>query len=169
VGAYGAILLAENPAIIKLKAFQSHLLQLAALAIISVFVYFSDYGKMAKLALPLGNLLISISILFLILCYIKPSNSYIYKFLNSKIMIHIGVLSYSLYVWQEFFTGGVINSLWRPFPYNLIMIYCVSLASYYLLEQPILKLKKPFITSPLNPEPLTEIYNQAPTGSQVVK
>jgi peptidoglycan/LPS O-acetylase OafA/YrhL len=141
IGAFGAILLFENPSIIEMKIWRSSFLQIAALAMICLFVYFSGYGKFGKFAVPFGNLIISSSILFLIFSYIKPSNSLVFKFLNSKIIVHIGILSYSLYVWQQFFFTGS-NAIWRTFPYNLLVIYGVSLISYYLIEQPFLKLRE---------------------------
>jgi len=145
IGAFGAVLLFENPQIINLQVFRSLLLKIIALGIVASFVYFIGYGKMAIIALPFGNLMISASILFLVFCYLKPSDTFIYKFLNNKVIVHIGMLSYSLYVWQQFFIGEIPH-LWRPFPYNLVMIYCAALVSYYLLEQPVLKLKKLFIS-----------------------
>ncbi|MBS1519714.1 MAG: acyltransferase [Bacteroidetes bacterium] len=144
VGALGSIMLFENPAILELKIWKSYLLQITALVIIGLFVYCSDYGKGAKIALPFGNLLISISILFIIFAYIKPSKTLVFRILNSKAMIHIGLLSYSIYVWQQFFFINTINMIWFVFPYNIIMIYIISLASYYLFEKPCLKLKQLF-------------------------
>ncbi|MGZ3822906.1 MAG: acyltransferase family protein, partial [Mucilaginibacter sp.] len=116
IGALGGILFFEHPEIINLKAFRSYFLQFIALLLIASFVYFSAYGKLGIIALPFGNLIISVSILFLLFCYLKPSDRLVYRFLNHKAIVHIGVLSYSLYIWQQFFIIGSFNVTWRVFP-----------------------------------------------------
>jgi peptidoglycan/LPS O-acetylase OafA/YrhL len=66
-----------------------------------------------------------------------------FKFLNSAIMNQIGILSYSIYLWQQMFlikTGFFINK----FPLNLLFIAIAALASYYLIEKPFLRLKSKF-------------------------
>lgn len=66
-----------------------------------------------------------------------------YSFLNTKAMNFIGVLSYSLYLWQELFiydTQLFINKL----PFNLIFLFGAALFSYYLVEKPFLKLKSKY-------------------------
>jgi peptidoglycan/LPS O-acetylase OafA/YrhL len=142
IGALGGILLFENPSIIKHKVFSSYLLQLAALILIGTFVYLSGYGKLAKISLPFGNTVISFSILFLIFSYITPSEKVVYKVLNSKVMVHIGVLSYSIYIWQQYFMSSEHLSVLRFFPLNILTIYLVSFVSYYLWESRFLKLKQ---------------------------
>jgi len=142
IGALGGIMLFENPSMIKHRVFNSYILQLAAIVIIGTFVYLSGYGKLAKIALPFGNAIISISILFLIFSYITPSEKVIYKILNNKVMVHTGVLSYSLYIWQQYFLSSDYLPVLRFFPINIVIIYLVSLASYYLWESQFLKLKR---------------------------
>lgn len=140
VGALGGIIFFENPVICKKTIFNSYPAQLLAVFLICVFVYCSGYGKLAKVALPFGNLIISTSILFLLFSYIRPSNSIVYKFLNSRFIVHIGILSYSIYIWQQFFVVGKYG--WRIFPLSILVIYVVSLISYYLWEKSFLTMKK---------------------------
>jgi peptidoglycan/LPS O-acetylase OafA/YrhL len=143
IGVYGAIIYFERPAIIQHKAFRLVWLKLLALIIFCLFIYLSGYGKLAIIALPFGHIFISLSILFLIGCYLTPSATIIYKVLNNKAVMHIGVLSYSIYVWQQFFFVGDTRFVYlRTFPSNILIIYVVSLASYYLWEKPFLKLKR---------------------------
>lgn len=152
IGAFGGIMFFENPDIFKHKIFGSYLAQLIALSLFLLFVYFTEHGILAPVSLPFGNAIISISVLFLISSYIVPSDKIIFKILNSRAFVHIGILSYSIYIWQEFFFVGEIKAFWRIFPYNILVIYCVSLASYHLWEKPFLKLKKQFSTTGLQPE-----------------
>ncbi len=68
-----------------------------------------------------------------------PKNKW-YSFLNSNYLKFIGVLSYSLYLWQQFFLQG--NAfLITSFPLNLVCLFLVSCGSYYFIEKPFLKLK----------------------------
>lgn len=143
IGALGGILFFENKFPNDNKILNSIVLHVFLIMIIFVLIYFSAAGKFGKLALPFGNTIISFSILIIIFSYITPSNKLVYKLLNSNIMVHIGVLSYSLYVWQQFFLCGQVG-IYRTLPYNIIIIYFVSLGSYYLWEKPFLKLKSRF-------------------------
>jgi peptidoglycan/LPS O-acetylase OafA/YrhL len=148
IGAFGGILFFENKKICKLKMFSNYGLQLIMVVLIVTFKYFSTAGKFGVIALPFGNTIISFSILFLIFAYITPSDKVIFKILNYKAVVHIGVLSYSIYIWQQFFFMGNTGA-WRIFPYNIVEVYVVALASYYLWEQPFLKLKNRFSANKL--------------------
>ena len=143
IGAFGGILFSENKNICKLKMFSNYGLQLIMVVLIVAFKYFSGTRRVDMIALPLGNTIISLAIMFLIFSYIIPSEKLIFKILNYKAVVHIGVLSYSIYIWQQFFFMGN-TGVWRIFPYNIVEVYFVALASYYLWEQPFLKLKNRF-------------------------
>jgi len=151
IGAFGGILFFENKKICTLKIFGSYSLQVIMVVLVVVFKYFSTSGKFGVIALPLGNTIISFSILFLIFAYINPSDKVIFKILNYKAVVHIGVLSYSIYIWQQFFFMGQ-SGFWRIFPYNVVEVYVVSLASYYLWERPFLRIKNRFSPRKLQPQ-----------------
>jgi len=68
-----------------------------------------------------------------------------YKLLNSKIFNYIGILSYSLYLWQQFFISKTAWWITR-FPQNLCFIFSAALISHYLIEKPFLKLKSKIST-----------------------
>jgi peptidoglycan/LPS O-acetylase OafA/YrhL len=51
---------------------------------------------------------------------------------------HLGVISYSLYLWQEMFTGD--NNA-RFFPWKLLAILACAELSYWLVERPSLRLR----------------------------
>ncbi|HVS90635.1 MAG TPA: acyltransferase [Mucilaginibacter sp.] len=144
IGAFGGIIFFENPSITKLTIFRSYLAQVVVIGIIVLFKYFVSHGMFGKISLPFSNTIAGLGVLFLILCYIEPSESPVYRMLNSRMMVHIGILSYSLYIWQEFFFVEKFNNIFFTFPYNLVLIYMVSAASYYLWEKPFLKLKDRF-------------------------
>lgn len=63
------------------------------------------------------------------------------KFLNHPAVVFVGTLSYSLYLWHQLFTG-YLNQPWKtPFPGSLLSVVACSLISYYLIEQPFLRLR----------------------------
>ncbi|HEY2582764.1 MAG TPA: acyltransferase, partial [Mucilaginibacter sp.] len=157
IGAFGGIIFFEKPEIFRHRIFRSPLTQLAALGTFLLFVYFTEHGMLAIISLPFGRSIISFAILFLIAAYIIPSDSIIFKMLNNKAVVHIGILSYSIYIWQEFFFLGEIKGWWRQFPYNILVIYVASLASYYLWEKQFLKIKKYFQGNKLSVKPNAEL------------
>lgn len=68
----------------------------------------------------------------------------VHKVLNSQILNYIGLLSYSIYLWQQFFLGKGNDHWYTTFPQNLILIAVASVLSYYAIERPFLKFKKRF-------------------------
>lgn len=66
-----------------------------------------------------------------------------FKFLNLKALNYIGILSYGIYLWQQFFING--GKEWvHQFPQNIFLLLLVATLSYYLIERPFLKLKNKF-------------------------
>lgn len=63
-------------------------------------------------------------------------------FLNSRVMRRLGVLSYSLYLWQQPFTTTDNRSLSGRFPFDLVSALLMAAVSYRVIESPFLKLKE---------------------------
>lgn len=73
----------------------------------------------------------------------------IYRVLNWRWICQIGILSYSIYIWQQIFCTapekfGLGQVWWMSFPGWLVPVLIVSAISYYGLERPILKLRARF-------------------------
>jgi peptidoglycan/LPS O-acetylase OafA/YrhL len=86
------------------------------------------------------------------------------KFLDSRTISSIGKVSYSLYIWQQFwllFPGApfVFPKL-QSFPLNVIMAAACALISYYLIEQPFISAGRSVIrhfkTRQLSPQIVSE-------------
>ena len=62
-------------------------------------------------------------------------------FLNWRPIAFIGVLSYSLYLWQQPFMNRDGHFAWNGFPWNIALAFLTALASYTLIEKPFLALR----------------------------
>jgi peptidoglycan/LPS O-acetylase OafA/YrhL len=68
------------------------------------------------------------------------------RVLNLKPVIWLGQLSYSIYIWQQFFCTKPDMFGWQPMwfqssPFWIFAALGTGIASYYLLERPLLKLR----------------------------
>jgi peptidoglycan/LPS O-acetylase OafA/YrhL len=63
-------------------------------------------------------------------------------FLNLKPIAWVGVMSYSLYLWQEPFLNRTSSSIWTSFPLNLALVFAFGAASHYFVERPFLRLRE---------------------------
>jgi peptidoglycan/LPS O-acetylase OafA/YrhL len=61
--------------------------------------------------------------------------------LNATPVIFLGTLSYSLYVWQQIFLDQTSNAIYTSFPLNIILALICSIASFFLIERPFLRLR----------------------------
>lgn len=57
------------------------------------------------------------------------------RLLNLSPVTHIGVMSYSIYLWQQPFLNHDAPQWFNAFPYNIIGIAIFSSISYYLIEK----------------------------------
>jgi peptidoglycan/LPS O-acetylase OafA/YrhL len=67
------------------------------------------------------------------------------KVFNSRVVMHVGVLSYSLYLWQELFLGAHAYSVGRRV-LGLICAVLLAETSFYFVEQPMLRVRRRFET-----------------------
>lgn len=77
----------------------------------------------------------------------------VHRWLNIRTMVSIGILSYSLYLWQQPFTGPSGANWVSRWPQNLLFILAAATASYWLVERPFLDLKDRF-SAPKEPSRL---------------
>jgi len=60
------------------------------------------------------------------------------RVLNWAPLAYIGTLSYSIYLWQQFFLNRETRALVTSFPLNLVLVAACALLSYYAVERPFL-------------------------------
>jgi peptidoglycan/LPS O-acetylase OafA/YrhL len=61
------------------------------------------------------------------------------RFLNAPPIAFIGVISYSIYLWQQLFLNRDSASVVGTFPLNIVLVAAAALASFYLIERPSLR------------------------------
>lgn len=85
---------------------------------------------------PLRSAAFGAGLLFVV--QLSPGNP-IYRILESRLAKGIGVLSYSIYLWQQSFSvqANAIGSM----PLALLLTMLAAGASYFFVEAPFLKLK----------------------------
>ena len=59
-------------------------------------------------------------------------------------MVHIGVVSYSIYLWQMLFLAPENHSWTGRFPLNLGCVLLAAHLSYWLVEKPFLNVRNRF-------------------------
>lgn len=101
-------------------------------------------GKLMYVLGGSDGIISSVAIAFFMFYSIYGPKNWWYWLLNTKLFNYIGLLSYSLYLWQQLFTyksDMFINKV----PFNILFLVLASLFSYYIIEKPFLKLKEKFI------------------------
>lgn len=147
--AVGCLLALVRRQLQSIKFYQS-LLSTPWIWIILVVIIFSfnvyNVGR-PRFSNLVGISMINLSIGFLLDYFISSPPNKIYNFLNCRVMVQIGVLSYSLYLWQQFFTITKPTDAYQEFPYNIILLVLASLFSYYIIEKKFLNMKHKWATT----------------------
>jgi peptidoglycan/LPS O-acetylase OafA/YrhL len=74
----------------------------------------------------------------LLLWLLSGNTGVVRAILEWKPLCWVGLLSYSLYVWQQIFVATE-SPLWTPFPINVGFAFLAAILSYYLVESPLRK------------------------------
>lgn len=123
------------------------------LSLLVIFIYNDHYPNIIlKYLGKLNSLICSVCLSIIIAINIQKSNDVFFKILNNKITNTIGLLSFSLYVFNQLFT---VNELWGanstrlvtdkfPLILNLILLLLFSYISYNYYEKRFLRIKERF-------------------------
>ncbi len=87
--------------------------------------------------LPIGFTLENLAIATILLYVVFRHESLLGKFLNLRPMKHFGMISYSIYLYQQLFTGPYT----RQFPLNMLFIVAAAELSYLLVEKPSFRIR----------------------------
>ena len=92
-------------------------------------------------------------------------DGWIGRVLNSRPLSFIGVISYSIYIWQQPFLNHFIVSPLTTFPLSLAAVLACAVVSYYGLERPALALRRR-LEERRAPEPGPRPAAYSPAGLQ---
>lgn len=86
----------------------------------------------------------AVAIALTLLVVVAGKQGLVFRTLNCRALVHLGKLSYSLYIWQQLFllhraATNIFSLLWR-----LLAIYLVAFCSFNFFERPFLKLRGKF-------------------------
>src|SRR5665213_127722 len=77
---------------------------------------------------------------FIIALFLYSSMERADWFLNNRVTSFLGILSYSLYLWQQPFLDRRSDQWWTAFPVNLLLALACAVGSYYVVERPFLRI-----------------------------
>lgn len=104
-------------------------------------------GTVTALTIPFANSLSAFGISLMIAFVLFHPTNFTVSWLNFKPVALVGVWSYSIYLWQQIFCtnpallGFDQTPRFLAFPYWLVPVFATAITSYYLVEQPFLRLK----------------------------
>lgn len=111
-----------------------------SLGLVAVILILNRYMSYTVVAV-LGSSIINISLAILIHRSVFCSRDWIGRVLNWKPIAFVGILSYSLYLWQQPFLNRNSHAWLSAFPQNLVLAAATALLSYLCLERPLLRLR----------------------------
>lgn len=89
----------------------------------------------------------------------RHETAWLGRFLNWRPVTYVGLLSYSLYLWQQPFLDRHSDALLTAFPQNILLTVVAAMLSYYLIEKSFLSMRKKIERGrPLStPTPVVEV------------
>ena len=139
-----AILLARRPPL-------GTKLLLPAWGVALVPVYICLVNPLIGSVMPRGfgllagkTLLLVAIVLFLANVLLQEGPNWYHRFLENRVLVFLGRISYSLYLWQQVFLTTYDKTWLGKFPINLAMAILVGWLSYRFVEQPFIRLKDRF-------------------------
>ena len=122
-------------------------ISLMGLLIIRYFKIWFNTIHLGYLFIPFGitdglfaDIFIATIIMYSVFCV---KSGVWYNILNNKVFNQIGILSYSIYLWQMIFMANLpfwVNNT----PQNIVFALLCAVSSYYFIEKPFLSLKSKF-------------------------
>ncbi|WP_175632266.1 acyltransferase family protein [Pedobacter ghigonis] len=129
----------------KQKIWTINGLTACLILIITMSMFSMHSGYLRFIFYANTNLICNFCICVLIIKTLIIEKSRLYSILNHPLMLKLGIISYSLYIWQQLFimpTGFYNNRISIfGFPFNIIGAVTAAFISYYFFERYMLKLK----------------------------
>jgi peptidoglycan/LPS O-acetylase OafA/YrhL len=93
----------------------------------------------AKLDCLVGQTITNLGVALLVERVVRFPQDASGRLLNWRPLVFVGVLSYSLYLWQQPFLDRHASLVINAFPLNLALVFAAALVSYMVIERPALR------------------------------
>ena len=156
--AVGVVLAGIRPWLSQ-QSFYSRILnsRLIILAPVAVLLASALHDR-PRLSFLFGFSLMNFGIALTLDWCVTNSEGRIGRFLNWRPIVFIGVMSYSIYLWQQLFLNRYSDSFVTKFPLNIVLVGLSALASYYVVERPSLRMRQKLET---------RLFGKAPTRTRI--
>ena len=117
---------------------------LATVGLIALWVVQVEDGIHFGLMQAAGMSAEAVLLGYLIFYAVQNGSGWSGRLLNLAPLRHIGMISYSLYLWQQLFTGATrvpVRHRWMA----VVLTFCCAETSYYLVEMPSLRLRDRYL------------------------
>ena len=94
-----------------------------------------------------GQTLMNVLIALILHRVVLFPDSFAGRLLNARPIVALGVISYSLYLWQQPFLNRQSDHLMASFPVNVALAIGAAILSYRVVEQPLLRIGRRFGTN----------------------
>jgi peptidoglycan/LPS O-acetylase OafA/YrhL len=115
-----------------MRVLRSPLMALAPLAVFAG----SMLGDHPRIAYVIGQPIANIATALVVDWAVTFPAGRLGRVLNARPLVAIGLISYSLYLWQQPFLDRASSQWWAAFPANLLLAVACAVASYFLVERP---------------------------------
>lgn len=130
----------------KFEAVVKHLFKLRLPLISTVFCLFISpilsHLFRGAYNITIGMTVEGLSAGLVMLWLIRHADSKVGKAFNNPRITYVGILSYSIYLWQQLFLTPFNSTFLGIFPLNIIACFMAALVSYHLIESPALKFRQ---------------------------
>ena len=109
--------------------------------LIPALAFLANAVPSTKVRWLVGETVMNICIALTVDWCMRNAKSAVGRFLNWPFVSFVGVLSYSLYLWQQFFLDRASTNLWNAFPLNVTLAVLAAMFSYLVIEAPILRIR----------------------------
>ena len=85
---------------------------------------------------------LNLCVCFALVRYTSFPDGFVGRILNDPILVFVGKISYSLYLWQQIFMNRFGTNMVQSFPINIAAAFCCALLSYYWVGSPFAKVRR---------------------------
>lgn len=145
---YGALLalIAYDPSIGPVLRRYGQKPWLAWLGASLLFLIYSFYMLAAGALASILTIVRNICIVSIVWWCINNPHTFVGRLLETRLMVHLGIVSYSLYLWQQPFYGATgirVGSIWwLSLLLNFLGALTAAHLSFFFLEKPLLALRR---------------------------